>query len=202
MIMLQLVDESGTTIGQAEKIAAHEAGGLLHRAVSVVLINDQGEILVQRRAAGKYHFAGKWANAACTHPLVLESPIDAGRRSLRDELGIDCGLVEVFRFVYEAHDPESGYTEREFDHVLFGSWSGGVFPNPLEVSEVGWLSAEELVALLSRDAQSFAHWFREILRELVALPFAERSCFPRLDSFVVELADAIDLRRTDKVLFK
>lgn len=197
MIMLQLVDESGTTIGHAEKIAAHEAGGLLHRAVSVVLINDQGEILVQRRSATKYHFAGKWANAGCTHPLVHESPIEAGRRALRDELGISCDLVEVLRFVYEAHDPESGYTEREFDHVLFGSWSGSACPNPAEVSEVGWLSAEELVLCLLSDAESFAHWFREILRELVALPSQERACYPRLASFIQVFADAHRNRQDD-----
>lgn len=195
MTLLQLVDETGTTIGHAEKLVAHEDGGLLHRAVSVVLINERLEILVQRRAAAKYHFAGKWANAGCTHPLADESPVEAGQRALRHELGVETHLVEVLRFVYEAHDEVSGYTEREYDHVLFGSWSGAVTANPNEVSEVLWVSAEELAAWLKRDSAAFAQWFHGILRELDAHFGEGRIRVPGLMSFVSALRSASQASR-------
>jgi isopentenyl-diphosphate Delta-isomerase len=189
MILLQLVDESGNTIGHAEKIAAHEEGGLLHRAVSVVLIDDQGRILVQRRAASKYHFAGKWANAGCTHPLSNESPVEAGRRALRNELGIDTSLTEIMQFIYDAHDPESGYTEREYDHVLFGEWSGPVIPNESEVSETEWLTPSDLRARLEQRETDYAHWFRQILIELQNLPTDRLAPHPRLRLFVFQLSE-------------
>jgi isopentenyl-diphosphate delta-isomerase len=188
MILLQLVDESGKTIGHAEKIAAHEEGGLLHRAVSVVLIDDQIRILVQRRASSKYHFAGKWANAGCTHPLSNESPEEAGRRALRNELGIDTSLTEIMQFIYDAHDPESGYTEREYDHVLFGEWSGPVDPNESEVSETEWLTAADLRDRLTRQEADYAHWFRQILIELQELPADRLAPHLRLQQFVTQIS--------------
>jgi len=88
MSRLQLVNEMGLTIGTVDKLSAHENGGRLHRAVSVVLFDDSGRILIQRRSASKYHFAGKWANAACSHPFEGESLEQAGRRALAEEPGI------------------------------------------------------------------------------------------------------------------
>ena len=182
--MLQLVDNQGQTIGLVEKIPAHEEGGVLHRAVSVVLLDCDGRILIQRRAAAKYHFAGKWANASCTHPHFEETPEDAGKRALRQELGIETELQEVTRFIYLAHDPASGYTEQEYDHVLLGFWSHDVHPNPDEVSEVDRLTPQEVHARITSSPGDFAYWFPQILREVQQLEPKRLESFPELAQFI------------------
>ncbi len=182
--MLQLVDNQGKTLGLIEKIPAHEEGGVLHRAVSVVLLDDDGKILIQRRAASKYHFAGKWANASCTHPHFDETPEVAGKRALRQELGIETNLTEITRFIYLAHDPVSGYTEQEYDHVLLGFWSHDVHPNPDEVSEVDWLSSSEIDTRLTDSPSDFAYWFPQILREIQQLDEERLRAHPALAQFI------------------
>ena len=82
-----LVDESDREIGYAEKLAAHRDGGQLHRAFSIFIFNERGEMLLQKRASGKYHFGGLWTNACCSHPRRGEELADAVHRRLREELG-------------------------------------------------------------------------------------------------------------------
>ncbi|MDR3692725.1 MAG: isopentenyl-diphosphate Delta-isomerase [Fimbriimonas sp.] len=191
--MLQLVNSEGQTIGVADKIDAHREGGSLHRAVSVLLLDEAGRMLIQRRSDAKYHFAGKWANACCTHPLVGESIEDAGSRALREELGVEATLTEVLQFTYEAHDPTSGLTEQEYDHVLTAVWSGEVRPNPNEVSTTEWVSSGDLVLRLIADPEQFAFWFRQILKELACHCRGSMKCPPALARFAGELQDAFDL---------
>lgn len=67
-----LVDENDHMIGTAEKIAAHK-NPKLHRAFSIFVFNSRGELLIQKRAANKYHCPGLWANTCCGHPRPGES---------------------------------------------------------------------------------------------------------------------------------
>lgn len=182
--MLQLVNELGQTTGFAPKLVVHERGGLLHRAVSVVLVDCRGRMLIQRRAASKYHFAEKWANACCSHPHESEGPIEAGSRTLRHELGIQTELVELTTFCYVAHDPISGYTEQEFDHVLLGIWNDDVEPNPVEVAETKWVSGAELRSRFTATPDDFACWFRRIIEELIRLPKDRIAASPEVSLFL------------------
>ena len=164
--LLQLVDESGVTVGHLDKLAAHENGGALHRAISVLLVNSKQEVLIQRRARGKYHFAGLWANSCCSHPLGEESALDAAARTLERELGIQTGLKEVGVVIYEATDSSSGLTEREYDHVFLGNWDSEVHPNPTELDEVRWISINDLTDEIDQNPSDFAPWLTEILNYL------------------------------------
>ena len=100
------------------KIEAHRCG-LLHRAISVFIFNDRDELLLQRRAAGKYHSPNRWTNTCCTHPLPGETPFASAQRRLNEEMGLGATLTEVFTFSYQA-DVGNGLIENEFDHVFFG----------------------------------------------------------------------------------
>ncbi|HRV31587.1 MAG TPA: isopentenyl-diphosphate delta-isomerase, partial [Kiritimatiellia bacterium] len=88
-----LVDEADREIGSMEKVAAHKNGGTRHRAFSVFVFDEQGRWLLQQRAAGKYHFAGLWTNACCSHPRPGETTEAAAHRRLVEELGFDCPLT-------------------------------------------------------------------------------------------------------------
>ena len=163
-----LVDESDRPVGVEDKLAAHQGGGKLHRAFSVFLFNTAGQMLLQRRAAGKYHFGGLWTNSCCSHPRRDETLEDSARARLRHELGIDVPLTELFSFVYRAEDPASGLTEHEFDHVLVGRFDGHPRPNVDEVSEWEWVDVRELLDDVRRRPQRYTPWFKLVLERVVA----------------------------------
>lgn len=159
-----LVNASGKKTGLAEKIDAHE-NGWLHRAFSIFIFNDHGEILLQQRALSKYHFAGMWTNACCSHPKPGEKVTTAAKRRLREELGITTALVIHDPVKYCFYDEKSGLTEHEFDYVLSGRYSGFVDINPVEVMAVRWLTARELSTEIARYPQKFTPWFKRIMQE-------------------------------------
>jgi isopentenyl-diphosphate delta-isomerase type 1 len=157
-----LVDADDRPIGEAEKLEVHVGKGQRHRAFSVLLFDAEGRTLLQRRAAVKYHFAGRWANACCGHPRPGEDTTDAGRRRLVEELGIEVSLVPRTSFTYRATDAVSGLTEHEIDHVLVGRFDGEAQPNPLEADAVRWIEPAALDAELRDRPDAFAPWFASV----------------------------------------
>ena len=160
-----LVDAADREIGSLGKLLAHRDGGALHRAISVLVFDPSGRLLLQRRSRQKYHAAGLWANTCCSHPRPGETVEHAAHRRLQEELGFDCPLREAFSFLYEA--PVGGhFVEREFDHLLVGTFAGTVRPDPDEVAEIRWDSLDELLATTRPDAADVAAWFKIILVQL------------------------------------
>jgi isopentenyl-diphosphate delta-isomerase len=155
-----LVDAEDNPIGHCPKLDAHENGGRLHRAFSIFIFNSRGELLLQRRAPGKYHFGGLWTNTCCSHPRRGQTTIDAARTRLREEFGFDAGLREVFCFTYRATDDTTGLTEHEFDHVLVGNFDGNPNPDPAEIGEWKWISPEALRADVREHPERYTPWFR------------------------------------------
>lgn len=170
-----LVDEQDRPIGVAEKVAAHQNGGQLHRAFSVFLLNDRGQMLLQRRAATKYHFGGLWTNACCSHPRQNQGTDVAARDRLQFEMGIDAPLEERFAFVYRAHDPVSGLTEHEYDHVFVGRFDGTPSPHPQEVSDWRWMEPTALLEDVRRNPQQYTPWFKLVLERLSPADLSVRS---------------------------
>jgi isopentenyl-diphosphate delta-isomerase len=166
---LILVDENDSPVGYAPKLAAHQNGGKLHRAFSVFIFNAAGEMLLQRRAATKYHFGGLWTNACCSHPRRGQSTIDAAHQRLREELGFDTELREVFSFTYRATDPASGLTEHEFDHVFIGRFGGAPAPNAGEVDDWKWIATGALLADLRARPSAYTPWFALVVERVIAL---------------------------------
>lgn len=164
MERLVLVDEDDREVGSEGKLLAHEAG-LLHRAFSIFVSNRAGALLLQRRAASKYHSAGRWSNACCGHPRPGEPLLAAAQRRLREEMGFDCALAPASRLRYLAL-LENGLVENEIDHVLVGTWDGDPAPDPAEADAWRWIGRFELEAWLARSPEDFAAWFRLILTTL------------------------------------
>lgn len=162
---VELVNERGETTGQAEKLRVHQQG-LLHRAFSVFIVNASQQILLQQRAHEKYHFAGLWSNACCSHPEPNEQVLLAGERRLQEELGFTTPLTELFSFVYRAQDPRSQLIEHEWDTVLLGHYSGPVRPNPEEAAAYRWVEPGQLNRELSQWPDQFTPWLKLILSQL------------------------------------
>jgi len=164
--LVELVDPAGFAIGTLAKLEAHLAPGRLHRAVSVFLLDQSGRLLVQRRAAGKYHSAGLWSNTCCGHPRPGEWPNQAASRRLAAELGLVVApddLVPAGRVTYEVADPASGLVEREYDHLFVGRTTEQPQPNPAEVAEVTALSLADLAAATT-DWSGSTPWFSIVLQ--------------------------------------
>lgn len=162
--MVVLVDQTDAVVGTAPKIDAHR-DGRLHRAVSVVLFDDRGRLLMQRRAHSKYHSGGLWSNTCCGHPRPGESVNDAGRRRLSVELGIDdCVLTGVGEFVYFAV-LRDGLVEHELDHVLIGRWNGHAVPDPLEVAETQWVDRDALLTDMEARPAQYTAWLRWVIQQ-------------------------------------
>ena len=165
---LILVDEHDNPVGYAPKLATHENGGRLHRAFSIFIFNSAGDLLLQQRASGKYHFGGLWTNTCCSHPRRGETTIDAAHQRLRHELGFDTELTEKLSFVYRAADPASGLTEHEFDHVFVGRFDGVPTPNPEEVGDWKWVRPDELLADIKAHPASYTPWFKLVVERVLA----------------------------------
>jgi len=154
---LILVDLDDRETGRGEKLDVHRRG-LLHRAFSAFLF-DGDRLLIQRRAAGKYHSAGLWANTCCSHPRVGETLEEAVTGRLRLECGIDrVRVAEAGRFVYRAVFP-NGLTEYESDHVFVGEYAGPFTADPEEASEMLYVSLPELKQDLLVSPEKYAVWF-------------------------------------------
>ena len=164
--MVVLVDESDREVGLAPKLAAH-ADGVLHRAFSVFVLNARGEVMLQRRALGKYHSGGLWTNSCCGHPRAGEPVAAAARRRLREEMGFDCALTHVRGFVYHA-EVGGGLLEHEYDHVFIGRHDADPAPDPAEVCEWRWQSPDAALAEAEAHPERFTPWFSLALHELIA----------------------------------
>lgn len=160
-----LVDADDAEIGAEEKLSAHRAA-LLHRAFSVFVLNSRGEMLLQRRAGGKYHSGGLWTNTCCSHPRPGEPTPDAARRRLREEMGIECELEPAFSFVYRA-EIAPGLWEHEYDHVFLGRCDAEPVPDPGEVEGWRWSGIEEVRREMEEDPDAFTVWFRIAFERLV-----------------------------------
>ena len=160
---LVLVNEKDEILGLMEKMQAHE-NGILHRAFSVFLFNSKGEMLLQKRASEKYHSPNQWTNACCSHPRIEENYVDAAHRRLREELGINCEISEKFYFIYKA-DVGQNLWEHELDHVFTGVYEGDFNLDLEEVSEVRYISMENLDQEIKQNPEHFTEWFKIILEE-------------------------------------
>lgn len=186
--MIILVDEQDREVGSGEKIAVHRAG-TLHRAFSVFILRRGAtgavELLLQRRAADKYHCGGLWTNTCCSHPNVNEAVADAAQRRLYEEVGITTKLYAVGTFCYRA-EFANGLIEHELDHTFVGAYAASISIsmascgeepvqqklldkellakiNRAEIQDLKWLSIAALKHELRSNVQQYTPWLAPAL---------------------------------------
>ncbi len=157
-----------------EKMRAH-AEAVFHLAVSVFVFDEDGALLIQRRAASKYHCGGMWANTCCSHPFWAETETDCARRRLKEELGFTLALEPQGVVEYSA-DVGGGLHEHEKVTVFIGRTTRdaiAIEPNPNEVSETRWVPLDVLRAEMAARPAAFTPWFRIYLTRFPDLDFSE-----------------------------
>jgi isopentenyl-diphosphate delta-isomerase len=160
-----LVDRSDNTLGEMDKLKAHQQGRL-HRAFSVFIFNSNGEMLLQQRALGKYHGAGLWTNACCSHPQLDDDIEESAQERLNFELGLNCKLKKVFTFTYKV-TVENNLMEHEFDHVFLGFTDLDPIPNADEVKAYKWINTDELKANVKKNPLKYTSWFNMALPKIL-----------------------------------
>lgn len=161
-----LVDESDRQVAVTGKMDAHRTGRL-HRAISAFVFDSAGRLLLQKRAAAKYHSGGLWSNTCCSHPRPNEGSTPAARRRLREEMGIDCALSEVFSFIYRV-EFANGLIEHEYDRVFFGRFDGDPSPDPQEAEEWKWVDMAQLSADVKMRPECYSFWLGACLDRVLA----------------------------------
>jgi len=158
--LLILVDEADREIGHLSKAECHLGGGVLHRAFSLLIFNDRGELLLQQRAPSKRLWPRFWSNSCCSHPRRSESMETAIHRRLREELGLSCPLQFLFKFRYQAQFDECG-AEQELCSVYIGRSTAAVQADRDEILDWRWISVPALQAELAGPAADrFTPWFK------------------------------------------
>jgi isopentenyl-diphosphate delta-isomerase len=158
-----LVDDHDVAIGTMPKLEAHQRG-LRHRALSVIVRDSHGRLLLQARAAGKYHSGGLWTNTCCSHPRPGEDTGNAAARRLEEEMGFSCPLSHLFSTHYRAH-VSNGLIEDEIVHVLAGRFDGTPIPDPREVSAWCWQAPVEIARDIEARPERYTVWFRKYCHE-------------------------------------
>ncbi|WP_435202057.1 isopentenyl-diphosphate Delta-isomerase [Janibacter sp. GS2] len=172
--LVVLLDEAGRPCGTFPRASVHTADTPLHQAFSCHLFDEDGRVLLTRRALGKRAWPGVWTNAFCGHPRPGEDTADAVRRYARHELGIavrdlDC-VLPAFR--YRAVDP-SGVVENEVCPVYLARHDTQDGPalaaNPDEVAETRWMTPEEMLAAVTAAPWALSPWMVQQVRQIEAV---------------------------------
>lgn len=156
-----LVDKRDRQIGTADKITPHRTGAL-HRAFSVFIFNANRELMLQKRAKGKYHSGGLWSNTCCSHPRLGETARQAAHRRLREEMGFSTKLTKMFSFIYRVKF-SNGLIEHEFDHVFVGRYDGAPQVNPAEAEAWKWVGLGALRRDLRLNPRRYSFWLKKAL---------------------------------------
>jgi isopentenyl-diphosphate delta-isomerase len=157
-----LVDEHDNPTGTMGKMEVH-LHALLHRAFSVFIFNKEKQMLLQKRAVAKYHSAGLWTNACCSHPKPGDDTCAAAQKRLQEEMGFTTNLKKAFSFTYKASF-ENGLTEHEYDHVFIGYFDSIIEPNPREVCDFTFMLIEDIETDIQLNPEKYTEWFK------IALP--------------------------------
>jgi isopentenyl-diphosphate delta-isomerase len=152
-----LVNENDEPTGIVGKMEAHEKA-MLHRAFSIFIFNDKGEMLLQQRAMKKYHSGGLWSNACCSHPQPGEETYEAAQRRLHEEAGFNAPLEKIFDFIYKV-EFDNGLIEYEFDHVFVGEYEEELNFNKEEVMDFCYKKMKDIHHSLETHPQKYTAWF-------------------------------------------
>jgi isopentenyl-diphosphate delta-isomerase type 1 len=157
--LLDVVNDADAVTSQSMRSVVHERG-LLHRGVHILLFTPDGKLLIQKRSANRRQYASLWDCSVSEHVKAGESYHKAAQRGLQEELGvtgIDLQPLVKFKMNYGQNDNEIS--------IVFQSHtdSNEVYPDPVEIDSVHWLSVDELKNMMDRENSEFSGWFLEIM---------------------------------------
>jgi len=164
---LIVVDKNDNIIGFEEKEKCHDARGILHRAFSIFIFNNQKQLLIQQRSKLKMLWPLYWSNACCSHPRLNENLVESSKRRLKEECGISCDLKKLYKFQYSARYKDKG-SENEICSVFIGRLANeqDILINPKEIANFKWINMDELKKDIKENSNKYTPWFKIEIEEL------------------------------------
>lgn len=157
---LEIVDVEGNVIGLAERAELHRDPVLIHRVVHVLVFNNHGELLLQKRSDTKDVAPGKWDTSVGGHVSPGEDILAAARRETDEELSIkSCEMRYLYRYLF------SNQRESELVHTYSCVYDGKMDFNREEIAEVAFWDIGTITHNLGKDIFS-GHFEKEIRRYL------------------------------------
>lgn len=158
------VDKDDNKIGEVEKLKAHKEA-ILHRAFSVFILNNEGEMLLQKRAAAKYHGADLWSNACCSHPTKDNDLRKQAEERLMEEMGFTTTIGKIGTAQYKLKVGD--LVEHEYDHLFIGTYNGEIDPDPEEVADYEWIPLHKVEKDLKDNPKKYTPWFKFLYPKIV-----------------------------------
>lgn len=163
-----LVNKNDEEIGVYDKIKAHEEG-LLHRAFSVFIFNDENKLYIQKRSSKKYHSGGLWTNTCCSHPNTFEPIEKSAQIRLYEEMGMNVDKLYYFDKILYYVDFENGLKEHEIDYIFWGISNDIPKINPEEIEDWRIVGIPELIKAVNENPDHFTFWFKLLLPKIEKL---------------------------------
>ncbi len=165
-----LVDENDNPIGKEEKVKSHLPNGKLHRAFTALLFDENGRLVLTRRAKEKMLWPGDWDGTFASHPRESETYVSSGERRMPEELGIEGKLDYLHKFEYHIPYKDVG-SENEICGTLIGIIDKSTELKEIkgEIDEIKWISSNELISEIKTNPQIYCPWM------LIALELLDKS---------------------------
>lgn len=177
-----LVDENDNPIGIEEKVKCHLPNGKLHRAFTALLFDKEGKLVITKRSPNKMLWPGDWDGTLASHPRESETFVSSAERRMPDEVGISCKFEYLFKFEYHVPYKDVG-SENEICGTVLGILEKSSKFNLVkdEISDLKWITADELVKELEKIPEKYCPW---MLIALYFLPSAEKSMLTKYESIL------------------
>ncbi len=188
---LLVVNHQDEFLRYEEKEKCHQGQGILHRAFSVYIFNNKGELLIQKRSSHKPLWPFFWANSCCSHPRKDESYVKAGERRMEEELGFSCCLWEVDKFEYKAKFLEVG-SEHEMCAILAGRYDGKVKLNPKEAIDYKWVDPYKLAEDFKKNSDKYTPWLKIGLGRYLKIKETEKKEKEKLEIYLKDIVEKVD----------
>ena len=165
-----LVDGNDNPIGKEEKVKCHLPNGKLHRAFTALLFDNDGKLVLTRRAKEKMLWPGDWDGTFASHPREGETYVSSGERRMPEELGISGKLDYLHKFEYHVPYKHVG-SENEVCGTLIGITEESEKLQKIEgeIDEIKLIAAKDLLSEINEKPEIYCPWM------LIALEFLEKS---------------------------
>ncbi len=192
MEKLLLVNKKDKVVGVETKENCHKGKGILHRAFSVYIFNNKGQLLIQQRSKFKPLWPLYWwAPTCCSHPRKGEEYIEAGERRLKEEFGFTCSLKMIDKFQYQAKYKNVG-SENEMCAILIGEYNGKIKADSKEISNWKWIDINKLQNDFKKNPNKYVPWLKTGFKRYLKIKEKEEKNKKELSLFLKQTAAMVN----------
>lgn len=161
--LILIVDERDNPVGAAEMYEAQEKG-LIHRIVRIMVEDEQGRLLLQKRSVRMKRWPNCWDNSATGHVDEGEAYDAAALRELKEEIGVERSELQALGTYFTDRRLENIPHLRRFNRVYKTlATADELVIDEDEVSEVRWFTVDEVKKLLKEQPEMVTDGLNDVM---------------------------------------